>query len=150
MKSIYRLYTKRERVALAEPSSVYGTHLKSSRDAVRVLTALLEHEPCEVVLVLLLNAKHSIIGYAEVGRGGVTSSCAAPADVFRPAIIAGAASVLLAHNHPSGDPNPSDDDLVLTRKIVEAGKLLGIPMVDHVIIGDGSHFSFVDHGLMPA
>jgi DNA repair protein RadC len=110
-------------------------------DAVAALSAILSAEPSEVFGVLCLTTRHRIIGYHEVSRGALDATIVHPREVFRAAILANAAAIILAHNHPSGDPTPSNDDRDLTRRLVEAGNLLGIPVLDHIVIGDGQHVS---------
>jgi len=85
-----------------------------------------------------------------VSIGSLSASVVHPREVFKPAILSNAANILIAHNHPSGQPQPSQEDRVLTVRLVAAGKLLGISALDHVIIGDGtsSYFSFADEGLL--
>lgn len=96
--------------------------------------------------VLLLDARHRLIGEAEVSVGTLTASLVHPREVFREAIRAAAAAVLLVHNHPSGDPTPSAEDRTVTERLASAGELLGIRVVDHLIVSEGGHFSFREAG----
>ena len=98
--------------------------------------------------VVLLNTKHGYLMHTEVSVGTVKASLVGPREVFGPAVREGASSVLLCHNHPSGAPAPSLEDRELTRRLVECGKLLGIEVLDHVIVGNGTGrwFSFRDVG----
>ena len=100
--------------------------------------------------ILALNAQHQIIGAAPIAitRGTLMSSLVHPREVFRAAIVAGAAAVILCHNHPSGDPTPSVDDRQVTAQLVAAGTLLDMPVHDHVICGHGRYVSFAEAGLM--
>ena len=101
----------------------------------------------EAFVVLLLNAKHDVIGRPEVSAvGTVTSVTVHPRDVFRAAVRRNAAAVIVAHCHPSGDVAPSADDLLLTRRLREAGELLGIPLLDHVIVGRDALRSLAEAG----
>jgi DNA repair protein RadC len=97
--------------------------------------------------VLMLNTQHAVIREQVVTRGTLDMSLVHPREVFRPAIAESAASLILVHNHPSGDPAPSAEDRAVTRQLAEAGRLLGIPVLDHVVIGDGRYVSFVEAGL---
>src|SRR5262249_32765455 len=97
-------------------------------------------------VLVLLNAKHRPIGLNTVSVGSLTASIVHGREVFKPAIAGNAAAVILAHNHPSGDPSPSTEDVELTKRLRDAGELLGIRVLDHVIVGDGKHYSFVDAG----
>ncbi|MBI5445709.1 MAG: JAB domain-containing protein [Deltaproteobacteria bacterium] len=104
----------------------------------------------EAFVILLLDTKNRLIGINIVSVGTLTTSLVHPREVFKPAIAASASAVIGVHNHPSGDPQPSREDSDLTRRLWEAGKLLGIRFLDHVIIGDlGCHFSFCDAGEFP-
>jgi DNA repair protein RadC len=101
-------------------------------------------------VVVLLDRKNKAIGLNTVAIGSLTGSTVSLREVFKPAILANAAALLCAHNHPSGDPQPSAEDRALTTRLVEAGKLLGIQVLDHVILGDGTdaYYSFADTGLL--
>jgi DNA repair protein RadC len=96
--------------------------------------------------VLLLDVRHRLMGEAQVSVGTLTASLVHPREVFQEAIRAAAAAVLLVHNHPSGDPTPSEEDRVVTERLAAAGELLGIRVVDHLIIADTGHFSFREAG----
>lgn len=98
--------------------------------------------------VILLNTKNRVIGINTVSVGTLNSSLVHPREVFKPAIVGNAAMVILAHNHPSGDPTPSREDVEVTRRLVEAGKILGIEVLDHIIIGEENYYSLKEKGLM--
>lgn len=103
----------------------------------------------EHFVVLALDTKHRMNGYKVIGSGTLTSSLVHPREVFRAGILLGSASVIVAHNHPSGDPTPSEEDLALTRRLEECGSLLGIPLADHIILGEGEQYaSLKGMGLM--
>lgn len=106
--------------------------------------------PVESFLLLMLDTQHRLIGGApvEITRGTLNASLVHAREVFRPAIIAGAAAVIIAHNHPSGDPQPSIEDREVTQQLVAAGRLLGIPVHDHIIVGRGRFVSFAETGMM--
>ena len=115
------------------------------------LVQFFRHEATESLVVLLFDAQYKVIGNAPVivSRGIVNASLCHPREVFRPAILAGAVQIVIAHNHPSGEISPSTEDRNVTKQIFEAGKLLDIPLRDHIIIGDGEYFSFAEAGIMP-
>jgi DNA repair protein RadC len=96
----------------------------------------------EHFVVLLLNARHELQGRETVSIGSLNASIVHPREVFRPAILHAAASVVLVHNHPSGDPEPSEEDLGITRRLVEVGELVGIGVLDHVIVAGRGTVSF--------
>jgi DNA repair protein RadC len=100
----------------------------------------------EVFFVLLLDAKHKKLREARISEGSLTASVVHPREVFAPAVRESAAAVILVHNHPSGDPSPSPEDVELTRRLRQAGDIVGIRVLDHVIVGAERHFSFVDAG----
>jgi DNA repair protein RadC len=106
--------------------------------------ALLDQEHLRV---LLLNTRNQVTAVSEVYKGSVSSALVRPAELFREAIRQNAPSLILVHNHPSGDPSPSADDVVMTKLAVEAGKILGIDLLDHVIIGDRRFASMKQLGL---
>ena len=91
-------------------------------------------------MALVLDGKHRLRGIQEVSRGTLTTSLVHPREVFFAAVSMKAAAVIVAHNHPSGDPEPSIEDLEVTRRLVEAGRILGIPLLDHVVLGDDERF----------
>ena len=94
----------------------------------------------EVFAVALLTVRHRVLGLHTVSVGCLTSSLVHPREVFKPAILAGSAALLLAHNHPSGDPEPSAEDIALTRRLIAGGQLLGIEILDHLILGEAGRF----------
>ena len=102
----------------------------------------------ECFLTFYLDSRNRHIGDTEISVGSLDTTLAHPREVFERAIRAGAAGVIVAHNHPSGDPTPSDDDIRLTRRLTEAGKILGIRLLDHVVVARDSHYSFRGHALV--
>ena len=102
----------------------------------------------EYFVALLLDGKNRIILEEQVSEGSLNQSIVHPREVFSRAVKESAAAVILVHNHPSGDPSPSREDREITRRLREAGDILGIRVLDHIIIGDGSYFSFVEQGLL--
>lgn len=148
MKTIKRMSLRVSRDRLAEDSGPYNKQVLGSADVVRIAAALIGDEDQEVVLAFHLDIKNRILGYHEIARGSIDGAVVMPREVFRTAIINGAAGIVLAHNHPSGDPTPSAEDRDLTTRLDKAGTLLGLRLLDHVIIGDGRSFSFLDSGLL--
>ena len=103
----------------------------------------------EQFVVLALDGKNNILGFNVVSTGSLTSALVHPREVFKPAILENAAAVILVHNHPSGDATPSDEDKAITARLKQAGELLGIKVLDHVVIGDHDHYvSFADTHLL--
>ncbi len=120
--------------------------INCTKDAVYIILPELRYEDREYFLLLLLNSKGDVLRKERISQGSLTDSTVHPREVFHAAVIHRAAAVLLAHNHPSGDPEPSGEDIELTRALVQAGKVMGIPVVDHIIIGDGVYYSFLEQG----
>lgn len=108
----------------------------------------LRDERQEVFLAMLLDTKNRLISEREISRGGLDASPVHPRDVFGHTVRENASAVIFVHNHPSGDPTPSPDDLRLTRRLTEAGKLLGVRVLDHLIIGRDRYVSLADEGKM--
>lgn len=118
-------------------------------DAYRAITTItsIEEEAQEVFGVLILNTKNKIVAVHEVSRGTLNSSMVHPREVFKPAVLHNAAGIICFHNHPSGDTEPSEEDIEFTKRLVKAGKIMGIVVVDHIIVGDG-YTSLRDRGVM--
>src|SRR4030042_1606457 len=123
------------------PPSTKERTIGSPDDAVAQIRAKLKGKKKEHFWVLLLDTRNKVVKMSEVSIGSLNASIVHPREVFREAISASAASVILVHNHPSGDPQPSEDDVKLTKRLVEAGELVGIDVLDHIIIGDKKYLS---------
>lgn len=123
------------------------TRITNSTDAA-TLCDWLRDLPHEEAWVVALNAVNEVLGVYQVGRGGLTEAPVAPSEIFRTALLASAAAVLMVHNHPSGRGTPSGEDRRLTQRLVAAGELLAVPLLDHVILGLRDHYSFADQGLI--
>lgn len=118
----------------------------SSRDIYEMFKPYCSSLDREEFQVLALDSKNKISGWNTVSVGTLNSAIVHPRDVFKFALLANAAGIIFVHNHPSGNPTPSDEDLLLTSRLVAAGKLLGIPVMDHVICGYAEWYSFSDTG----
>ncbi|HSC33185.1 MAG TPA: DNA repair protein RadC [Gemmatimonadaceae bacterium] len=125
-----------------------GAPMRSPRDVFGAFADRLQDLPVEEFHVAVLDAQHRMERDITVTRGILNSSLVHPREVFREAIAERAAAIILVHNHPSGDPSPSVDDRVVTEQLVSAGRLLDIPVHDHVIIGRGRYVSFAETGLL--
>lgn len=117
-------------------------------DAVSLLEGEFENEKKERVVELVLNTKKEVEAKVTVSIGELYSAAAGPREVFSPAIRRSAAGIIIAHNHPSGDATPSDDDIQLTRRLMQAASIVGIELLDHIIIGRNSYTSFLREGLL--
>lgn len=120
----------------------------SSRAVYAFLRPLLRDRPREAFLVLLLNRRHAILDVLTVSEGSLAESPVYPREVLGAAQRGQAAALILAHNHPSGHPAPSPEDEAVTAELVAAGRLLQIPVLDHLIVGEAEYFSFADAGLI--
>lgn len=132
-------------------ASLINNNRVTIKSPVEVSTLLMEemrHLKKEVFKIILLNTKNHIIKYLDVSVGSLNSSIVHPREVFSEAVKSGCSGVLLVHNHPSGDPEPSREDIETTQRLVNAGNILGIKVLDHVVIGDGKYISFKEQGLM--
>ena len=121
-----------------------GTQVRTSADVFQHFHGRLRGLKKERFFAVLLDGKNKVIRDVLISEGSLTGSLVHPREVFNPAVRESAASVILVHNHPSGDPTPSEEDRELTRRLMKSGELLGIQVLDHIIIGDGSYRSFAD------
>lgn len=137
----------RRAAAGARPES---PQIDSSRAAAGILAAKLRQLNHEEFWILMLNGRGRLIGDQRITQGAANHTVVEPMDVFRPAISRSAAAILLAHNHPNGDSEPSSDDVDLTERLAEAGRTLNIQVLDHLILVDGGYYSFADEGIMPS
>lgn len=125
-----------------------GAPLRSPRDVFSAFAPRLQDLPVEEFHVAILDAQHRLERDVTVTRGILNSSLVHPREVFREAIAERAAAIILVHNHPSGDPTPSADDRSVTAQLVAAGRLLDIPVHDHLVVGRGRYVSFAEAGLL--
>lgn len=128
--------------------SLAGASFCSSLDVASYYRPRMKDLKQETFRCALLDTKNRIIREEMVSLGSLSASLVHPRDSFKSAIRESAAAVIFIHNHPSGDIKPSQEDILLTRRLVQAGDVLGIQVLDHIIIGDGTHFSFKDHGMI--
>jgi DNA repair protein RadC len=124
-------------------ASAPGTRvrLRSPRDAAAYLLPTFGARPVEHFGVVLLDTRHHVLKTTVIAVGTLNATVVHPRDVFREALLAGAAAVMVFHNHPSGDPSPSSDDVELTRRLAAAGALMGVDVVDHIVLGDARYCS---------
>ena len=122
------------------------TRVGRPSEAADLLRDRLESEPVEVCVLLLLNTKNQVIGVHELSRGTLDSCLVHPREVFKVALLANAAGVIVAHNHPSGDPTPSPDDIGFCLRLRNCATLLGVDLIDLLIIGQGRYHSFTENG----
>ena len=130
------------------PALRNGQKFSCSLQIFRHFQPRMMHLKKECFWVVLLNGKNRFLKLVRVSEGSLTASLVHPREVFSPAILEAAAGLLCVHNHPSGDPAPSPEDLQITRRLVEVGRLIGIRVLDHVIVGENEYFSFADEGMI--
>jgi len=141
--SVVRIQMVREGRFPCHPGPV-----RNSSDAAGILRSYLAGADREYFVVLLLDQKHRVNALNLVSVGSLTTAIVHPREVFKPVLLGGSAATIVAHNHPSGDPEPSREDIELTRRLVSAGEILGIDVLDHIVIGDREHVSFADRGMI--
>lgn len=125
----------------------YGVNvIKSPKDVYEMMKLYMDSPTREMMVVICLDIKNQVNCINTVSIGGISSSIAHPREIFMPAILSNSVAIILSHNHPSGIPTPSQDDISLTKKMMEAGKILSIDVLDHVIIGDETYCSLREEG----
>ena len=124
--------------------------INSPSDAYKIIKDVftMETQPEEILAMLVLNTKNVVVACHEVSRGSLNTSIVHPREVFKRALLSNGASIILAHNHPSGDPTPSREDIAITKRLKECGSMLGIEVIDHVICGDDTYISFKERGFI--
>lgn len=138
------------RIALVKEKPVIynDQRLTAPAQAAEAFRALLPDIDREYFVAFILDGKNRIVSCNIVSVGSLNQSIVHPREVFKTAILANGAAVLLAHNHPTGDTTPSSEDIKITRRLKEAGDVLGIKVLDHIIVGDNSYLSFTERGLL--
>lgn len=134
------------RIASARP--LERVHIGSAQEGADFLMPRLRYAAREQFVAVMLNSKNRVIATEVISEGTLTSSVVHAREVFAPALLHHAAAVIVAHNHPSGDPQPSREDREVTAMLAQSGKVLGIPLLDHLIIGDGAYYSFQEYGAL--
>ncbi|MBR3458418.1 MAG: DNA repair protein RadC, partial [Selenomonadaceae bacterium] len=132
---------------LAEARALPVDVIHGPEDVARYAIPRLRYESRENFCILLLNAKNHIIGFRKVSIGSLTASVVHPREVFEEAVLGHAAAIILLHNHPSGDPSPSREDIQVTERMIKAGEIMDIPVLDHVVIGRFRFFSMKEKGV---
>lgn len=139
-----------ESIKISEAAAQYldRTTPLSSSTLVADMFSFLRHETKEHFIGLHLDSKNRLLCMEIVSVGSLNASIVHPREVYKSALLSSAAAIVFVHNHPSGDPTPSREDIELTSRLKQASDLLGIRLLDHVVIGSGRHFSFADSGLL--
>lgn len=137
MKNVYRFTVRRHRVR--EP----GVQVTHPNDVAMLMRAKIGSEPREHFVAMFVDVRNQLLGYETVAIGMQSGVEVHPREVFTGALLAGAAAIICAHNHPSGDIKPSAEDIALTRRLIACGELMGIPVIDHLVVSDREHISMV-------
>ena len=147
-----KIMTKYRLELVKEESHKYEveTRISCPKDIYEVLTKVcrIQCNAEEVFILITLNTKNIVTGYFEVHRGTINTSLVHPREVFKRALLNNASNIMVAHNHPSGDPNPSKEDIQITERLKEAGNLLGINLIDHIIVGEDKYISLKEKGVL--
>ena len=147
-----KIMTKYRLELIKEESHKYEveTRISCPKDIYEVLTKVcrIQCNAEEVFILITLNTKNIVTGYFEVHRGTINTSLVHPREVFKRALLNNASNIMVAHNHPSGDPNPSKEDIQITERLKEAGNLLGINLLDHIIVGEDKYISLKEKGVL--
>ncbi len=151
-EQVRRYRVSKYRVALVREGSIPTTWDKTVRepgDVARLMAPLVADISQESFWLILLDGRNKVAGITLISLGSLTAALVHPREVFKPAIAGSAAALVLLHNHPSGDPSPSAEDIALTRRLSEVGELVGIKVLDHLVIGEGgSYRSLADDGVL--
>ena len=126
-----------EALSFTEPASIARYYMEDMR-----------HEKQEITKLLMLNTKAKLVGETDISKGTVNASLVTPRELFIEALQKNAVSIVIMHNHPSGDPTPSREDMLTTKRILDAGALIGIELLDHIIIGNNRYMSFREEGML--
>ena len=129
-------------------SNINNVNISSPKDIANMLMIEMSSLNQEVLRLIVLNTKNSIIKIKDVFKGTLDSSIVHPRELYAEAVKSGGASIIICHNHPSGDPSPSKEDINITLRIKECGKILGINLLDHIIIGNEKYISLKEKGIM--
>ena len=137
-------------IRLVEEPPLYSSkELKNPCDVAELFQDFLKDCDREMFCILNLRTKNQVINVNVVGMGTLNSVLVRPREVFKSAILSNASSIILAHNHPSGDPEPSRHDIEVTKRLAEAGNLMGIEVLDHIVVAENRYFSFREEKILP-
>ena len=133
---------------IKEGQPEYCTEIRSPEDAVSFFQKRIGSSPQEHFLALFLNIRNQLLGWREISRGTLNANLVHPRETYAPAVQLMAAAIILAHNHPSGNPVPSREDVAITKRLQEAGNLLGITLMDHLIVTEDNFSSLKEQGAL--
>lgn len=139
---VVRVHVVREKILYYEGSKA----IRSPQDAADILREYIGNEDREHLVIMMLSIKNKVNAIHTVSVGSLNASIVHPREVFKAAIVANAASIIIGHNHPSGDPSPSKEDIDVTKRLANVGEMVGIEVLDHLIIGDEQFYSLKERG----
>jgi DNA repair protein RadC len=149
MGSVFKTF---KLMLVKEDAGIYDCDKRAvtSKEAVEILRKVcnITDSPMEKFYLLCLSSRGDVIGIHMMSQGNVNTSVIHPREIFQRAILNNATSIILAHNHPSGDPDPSADDIEVTKLLMKASEVMGIQILDHLVVGDESYVSMADRGLL--
>lgn len=149
MRTIKEFYLKHKRIKISDSAASHaGKQLTTPELVVNIARNLIGDSEQEHFLVFMLDSQNCVLGFHEAGRGSVDFCPASPVTIFRTAVFLGASAIIITHNHPSGVPKPSFEDITLTNRIKKCAELLNINLLDHVIVSTDDYISFADRGLL--
>jgi len=143
---MYRIPVVSLRLVREKSNPYAGRQITDSRTVYGLFRTLVEDRDCEHLWLLCLDTKNRVTCICEIAVGSLNAAVVHPREVFKTALLANAAAVIVLHNHPSGDVSPSVEDMAITHRLKEAGQLLGVKVLDHIIVGDEKFYSFADEG----
>ena len=144
MKTIKRFEVRSSRVSVSEGKDIYNRQISRPGVIASIVRQFTNGLDQECFYVFMLDAKNKIIGYSEVGRGGIEDCGVDPRIVFRSAIHLSASSIIISHNHPSGDSTPSEADHGVTQRLYKCGKMLGVDLLDHIVVSENNMTSYLE------
>ncbi len=133
---------------LVNHQKIFTKRIQKPADVANLLMNTYKDYEIECFMCILMNIKNDVIKIEKVSQGGIDSTVASPMDVFKLAVRIGAPNIIITHNHPSGDPEPSQTDIEITQQLKNAGDILGVQLLDHIIFGDGKYISLKERGLL--
>lgn len=139
---------KDTKIEYPQLSEIPKKKITSPQDFFELFNPLMIEQPCEIFVLAWLSSFNRVIGFDIISSGNLNSSIVHPREVFRRAVVTNCASIILAHNHPSGNTDPSNEDISITKKLIEVGKIIDIPIFDHIIFAENSYTSFVERRLI--
>lgn len=146
---LHELEVRIKKVSIADNERKYFSKaISGPEETFQIFKNLFHNSPVELFVVIHLKSNNQISAFETVSKGTLNQSLVHPREVFKSAILRNASSIIIAHNHPSGNLEPSQEDIAITKQLVEAGKIIGIKILDHIIFSTEGYYSFAEHGIV--